>query len=68
MVKREQARVQTAAAPALRSLLRGVVFLPHIHTYTRRVIDGAICGGRLERTLCHTQLHGEFYVFYHETQ
>jgi hypothetical protein len=68
LVNREQARVQTPAAPALHSWLRGVVFLPHIRTYTRRIIDGAICGGLLELTLCHKQLRGEFNVFYHETQ
>jgi len=54
LVNREQARVQTPAAPALHGWLRGVVFLPHIHTYTRCIIDGAICGGLLELTLCLT--------------
>ena len=44
------------------------ICVTHTHIYTRRIIDGAICGGLFELSLCHTQMSGEFNVLYHETR
>jgi hypothetical protein len=63
-----ESRTGTCADPSCTSAAQSASWCGIFSTHTRRIIDGAICGGLLELTLCHTQLHGEFSVFYHETQ